>query len=343
MVEAWWLPALVALVAAMVITAVLVAAGTRIGGLAHPGERSLHDRPMPQLGGLGIVVGVALAAWLLAIDAGPAPLLMVAGAAMPVVAVALVDDLIGLRPLIRVLAHLAAAAALVSEGLFLDAVPYPGGIVQLGPLTAMVVTVLIVGWLINLYNFMDGIDGLAGGMGVIGFGALALLGWNGGAPGFAAAATVVAVAAAGFLLWNFPPARIFMGDIGSTFLGFLVGVFTLWGIRAGVFSVWLPLLVFSPFIVDASATLVRRLARRERVWQAHRSHHYQRLVLAGFSHRQVALGEYLVMVACGLSAVAMQDAGGEVQVGVVVAWLLLYSLMGAWVSRTEKTKKDRKL
>jgi UDP-N-acetylmuramyl pentapeptide phosphotransferase/UDP-N-acetylglucosamine-1-phosphate transferase len=194
--------------------------------------------------------------------------------------------------------------------------------------------------MLNLYNFMDGIDGLAGGMAVFGFGALAVLGWIAAAPGFALLSLSIAVASLGFLVFNFPPARIFMGDVGAGTLGFLAGLLTLWGVRAGIFPFWVGVLVFSPFIVDASWTLLRRLATGEKPWQAHRAHAYQRLVQAGWNHRRTTLCEYGLMIICGLSAilVILQENSffGSV---VLLAWVLLYFVLGISVSLRVRAQK----
>jgi UDP-N-acetylmuramyl pentapeptide phosphotransferase/UDP-N-acetylglucosamine-1-phosphate transferase len=199
------------------------------------------------------------------------------------------------------------------------------------------VAVLFVVWMTNLYNFMDGIDGLAGGMTVLGFATLGVLGWLGGDPGYALAAWLVAAAALGFLPVNFPPARLFMGDVGSVPLGFLAAAFALGGVRAGLFALWVPVLVFSPFIVDATVTLARRGLRRERVWQAHRSHHYQRLVLMGWSHRKTSLAGYVIMSGAGMTAILLATwtrADAEVLAG--IAWAVVYAAVALIVSQLER-------
>ena len=94
-----------------------------------------------------------------------------------------------------------------------------------------------------------------------------------------------------------------MGDIGSATLGLLTAAFSLWGIQLGLFEPWFPLLVFSPFVVDATVTLMRRMLNRERIWEAHRSHYYQRLVTLGWGHKKTVLAEYLLMFLVGLSAI----------------------------------------
>jgi UDP-N-acetylmuramyl pentapeptide phosphotransferase/UDP-N-acetylglucosamine-1-phosphate transferase len=165
---------------------------------------------------------------------------------------------------------------------------------------------LAVVWMTNLYNFMDGSDGLAGGMAAIGFGALALAAWLGDAPGLAAFCAAIAAAALAFLRFNFPPAQVFMGDAGSIPLGFMAATLGILGAQQNIWPGLFPLLVFSPFIVDASVTLARRGLRGEKIWQAHRSHYYQRVVLLGASHRQLALAAYALMLAMAALAFALR-------------------------------------
>jgi UDP-N-acetylmuramyl pentapeptide phosphotransferase/UDP-N-acetylglucosamine-1-phosphate transferase len=188
--------------------------------------------------------------------------------------------------------------------------------------------------MINLYNFMDGMDGFAGGMTLIGFSTLA---WLGRADAtFTDVCLIVAAASAGFLIHNFPPAKIFMGDTGSTALGFLTAACTLWGSKANLFPLWIAILVFSPFIVDATVTLLRRLLRGEKVWQAHRSHYYQRLVLLGWGHRKTVLAEYVLMLACAGSAVLAMELPPAGQTWLLVIWVFIYSLLIWGVGRLER-------
>lgn len=278
---------------ALAILAAFAASWLTLGGLLkrrhvlpmdHPNSRSLHATPTPRIGGLGIMAGVTVAGlWL-----GDAALLPVLLAALALAGLSLADDVRGLPVYVRFLAHFAAAAAcLLALGL-------SGWSLLAGTLAVV--------WMTNLFNFMDGADGLAGGMAVIGFGALALAAWLGDAPGLAAFCAALAAAALAFLRFNFPPARLFMGDAGSIPLGFTAATLGILGARQGIWSWAFPLIVFSPFIVDATATLARRAWRGEKVWRAHRSHYYQRVVLLGASHRQLALaawGLMLTMAALG--------------------------------------------
>ena len=253
----------------------------------HPNERSLHATPTPRIGGLGIMVGVFVAAaWL----GGAGVLPLVLGAAA-LAAVSVLDDVRSLPVRVRFLAHfVAAAVCLLALGL--------SG-------WKLAAATLAVVWMTNLYNFMDGSDGLAGGMAAIGFGALALAAWLGDAGGLAMLCASIVAAALAFLRFNFPPARVFMGDAGSIPLGFMAAAL---GINGAMQKVWpwlFPLLVFSPFIVDASVTLARRALRGEKIWQAHRSHYYQRVVLLGASHRWLALAAYALMLAMAALAFAL--------------------------------------
>jgi UDP-N-acetylmuramyl pentapeptide phosphotransferase/UDP-N-acetylglucosamine-1-phosphate transferase len=190
-----------------------------------------------------------------------------------------------------------------------------------------------VAWTINLYNFMDGADGLAGGMTVIGFCAYAVAAALAGDAPFALTSLCVAAATAAFLIFNFPPARIFMGDSGSIPLGFLAAALGLLGWHDGLWPLWFPLVVFAPFVVDASVTLARRALRGERFWQAHRSHYYQRLVLTGWSHRQLALAEYGLMLVSAVAALLALRQPAPVQALIFAALIVAYVLAGLAVDR----------
>jgi UDP-N-acetylmuramyl pentapeptide phosphotransferase/UDP-N-acetylglucosamine-1-phosphate transferase len=250
--------------------------------------------------------------------------------------VSFLDDRQGVPPKWRILVHLLAAVSLPVAGLAPDYFDLPGFALSLPVWLAILLTLLFTIWMINLYNFMDGMDGFAGGMAVIGFSTLA---WLGRADaGFAAVCLIVAAASAGFLIHNFPPAKIFLGDTGSTTLGFLAAACSLWGSKADLFPFWVALLVFSPFIVDATVTLLRRLLRGEKVWEAHRTHYYQRLVLLGWGHRRTVLVEYALMLACAGSAelaIHLPPAG---QATLAAGWLLIYGLLMWGVGRLERRR-----
>jgi UDP-N-acetylmuramyl pentapeptide phosphotransferase/UDP-N-acetylglucosamine-1-phosphate transferase len=198
--------------------------------------------------------------------------------------------------------------------------------------------VLAIVWATNLYNFMDGADGLAGGMGLIGFAAYAWAAAQAGRLELAVLCAAIASGCGGFLLHNAPPARVFLGDCGAIPLGFLAGALGLHGVLAGAWPAWFPALVFSPFIADASFTLALRIARGERFWLAHRSHGYQRLVLAGWSKRRLALCSWALMAAAGASAVLALRSGERERCAILFVWLAAYALLIPAVGRLTRRK-----
>ena len=282
--------------------------------LDRPNERSLHEQPVPRTGGIAILAGAAVS---LAFGVGSLwlPLVLAAGLAV----LSFVDDVRGLHTGMRLATHLAAAGVLAWYLLS-----------PMQPL-ALVLLALGVAWITNLYNFMDGSDGLAGGMALIGFGGYALAAALAGHVPLAALDIALAASAGAFLLLNFPPARIFLGDVGSVPLGFLAAALGLAGWRDDVWPLWFPLLVFAPFIGDATLTLLRRLARGERVWRAHREHYYQRLVRMGAGHRGAALTGYALMVVCALAALYARGAAPAVQAAAVGAAAIVLVAAAVWI------------
>lgn len=242
-------------------------------------------------------------------------------------AVGLVDDYGHVPALIRFATHFLAAGILLLAGLGIAELQLPGGHLFLPHWLALILETGFIVWMINLYNFMDGMDGFAGGMSVIGFAALSLIGLLGGQVDFALVAGVIAAAAAGFLIWNIPPAKIFMGDAGAPVLGYLAAALSLWGVKLALFPLWVSVLIFSPFIVDASYTLLRRLLRREKVWQAHREHIYQQLVQLGWGHKRTVLLAYGLMLGCAVSAGYLLYAPAAVQWLGLAVWLIIYALI----------------
>lgn len=330
----------VALMVAFAITAVCAGwivsrAGSR--WLAdHPNERSLHDRPVSRAGGIAIFAGLVAGLGIVALVEAPVPGggWMLAGALI-VVSVSFADDLRRVSPAIRIVFHVAAAVCVVLAGLSSERIVLPGAALDLGAAAGALFTVLFVAWMVNLYNFMDGMDGFAGGMTAIGFTTLAVLCVRQDAGLLSAAGLVVASASLGFLPFNFPPARIFMGDLGSSLLGYLCAVVALSAERSASVPLWISVLVFSPFIVDASVTLARRTVAGERPWRAHRSHFYQRLVRIGWSHRKTVVREYGLMLACAASAVLALWVPG-VQAAVLGVWVVVYVVLMLGVTSLEK-------
>ena len=269
----------IATLMAMLIAAAGVVGLRRCAGFlpqARPNGRSLHERPVLRVGGLAIWAGFLPVA-LLSPPLSPFATRVWVAAWLAVALVSLIDDWRGVHPVARLAVHVAAASA-AAVAIFGPLLPFA----TVG-LAEVVLATLLIAWSANLFNFMDGNDGLAAVMAICGFTSYALAAGIAGAPAHLYAA--LAAATIPFLAVNLPPARAFMGDVGSVPLGFLAAVFGLAGWHAGVWPGWFPLLVFLPFVADATATLARRALRGERVWEAHRTHYYQRLHQLGAGHR----------------------------------------------------------
>ncbi len=316
--------------------------GSRLHILDHPNERSLHNRPTPRSGGVAVVLAVVIGGMVLPLLTGAGmsrELLWLGPGAMVVAGVSYLDDRRHIPVVYRLIIHVLAAALMIAGGLLLRRFDLPGLALSLPTWLGAAITLLFVVWMVNLYNFMDGMDGFAGGMAVFGFGTFAILGAMAGDALFYSLNLVIAAAVLGFLVFNFPPARIFMGDVGSSTLGFLAAAMALWGVKADIFPFWAAILIFSPFIVDATVTLLRRLWRREKIWQAHKTHCYQRLVQLGWGHRKTVLWEYVLMAACAGSAIWAVRQAATIQWGVIGFWVVMYVLLVVLVCRLETQRR----
>ncbi len=292
----------------------------------HPNERSLHMNPRPRVGGLGVLAGALPIAWL---HASPATITLIV-LALALAVISVLDDVRSLPIEVRLPAHTMAAIIAV----LVLAAPAPGQ--AHWPAAWLMAAIFAIVWMTNLFNFMDGADGLAGGMAILGFGALALASHAAGETALAWIAGAIASACCGFLLHNFPPARVFLGDAGSIPLGFLAGALGVVGIRAAAWPWWFPLLVFSPFIVDATFTVLRRMLRGEAIWRAHREHLYQRVALAGMPRQRLALCAYGLMLAAAGSALVALRQDDVVRCAIIFVWLAIYAMLVTLIARLSR-------
>ena len=288
---------LIAFCATIAATRLVLAELLRRGIFDLPNERSSHVRPTPKGGGIALVT-VCLVGWLYV---GPGPEGAIVHYTLIVLALVLaflswVDDLGELSVVVRLAVQMAAIALMLAIG-------FPAGNLSFWiGLGAMVVIGLGWVWFVNLYNFMDGIDGITGIETLAIGGGVAILAINGMADtGLGLKAVVVAASALGFLVWNWHPARIFLGDVGSVPLGFLCGWMLLSLVQSGAWAaaIILPLYYFA----DSGLTLVRRGLRGAPVWRAHREHAYQRALLGNSGHDRIASAIALANV--GLIALAV--------------------------------------
>lgn len=304
--------------------------------LDRPGDRSLHTVPVSRVGGVALitataagVVGAALTEVTTVEGAVSWTLVAATGV---VFAGSTIEDVWGVSPVARFGLQLASAAMLVT-GIAFTGFRDVAGLPDWLLLTSAAVAIV---WMANLFNFMDGADGLAGAMSVVGFSALATVAALAGAGFVATTAAMAASATLGFLFLNLPPARVFMGDGGSVTLGFLAAALSSVLVLRDDVAAFVPALIFAPFLLDATVTLLTRVWRREKVWQAHRRHWYQRLVLAGWSHRHVLRLYGFLMVAGGAAAIAVQsDRAVEPEIA-VAGVLALHTLIPVMVRSAER-------
>lgn len=326
MTPALALPLFAAVAAAVVLATGLVLPWLRRRQiLDRPNDRSSHSLPTPRGGGLA-VMAVLLPAWGLAapdsLAGGAGPTVIALLCAAGLAAVSWLDDLRGLPPLPRFLAQ-GLAVAVVLALLPGEALVFQGVL----PLALdRLLTALCWLWFINLYNFMDGIDGITGvETASIGGGVAVLAAAGLAAPVLLAPGVVVLAAALGFLVWNWHPAKLFMGDVGSVPLGFLLGLLLITLAVEGQLAAALILPLYH--IADATLTLLRRLRRGEKPWEAHRSHFYQRAVRGGLGHGRVSGA--VAVANLGLIGCAVVAAAGLPWLGLLAAVALVAALLTA--------------
>lgn len=334
------------LLAAVFAASCAMAWGIRLYGLKHlldvPNERSSHTVPVPRGGGMAIVaasIGGCTALWWAGAMPGPLYATLAGGGAL-VAAIGFVDDHTPLPARVRIVGHLAAAVAatwLIGPVERLALGPWT---LQLG-WTAWPLTVVGLVWLLNLYNFMDGIDGLAGAEAVFTCAAGLVLAAAAGlqAPWLA----VIAAASLGFLVFNWPPARLFMGDSGSGWLGFAFGAVALHQQTESPALVWPWLLLLGVFVADATVTLLRRIARGERWYAAHRQHAYQHAARR-YGHARVTrtvLGLNMLLAALSLLAVKMPLAAVALVALGYIGLCVLALRLGAGAPDTPVTHPNR--
>ncbi len=322
-----------------IFTLILTNPHSPLSIIDHPNERSLHSIPTPRTGGIAIMLSILISGALAYRDyiteRFPYEIIL---AALFIAVISYLDDRFIIKPQYRLAVHIFAAILIVGSGMVPDSLIFPGGEIVWPLWMAVAFTVLLIVWMINLYNFMDGMDGFAGGMAVFGFGAFSVAGITWDHIPFAFVNLIIVVSTLGFLFFNFPPAKIFLGDVGSTLFGMLSAYMALWASQQGIMALWLAGLIFSPFLVDATVTLIRRALNGDRVWQPHKTHYYQRLVQMGWSHRRTVLWEYALMAGCGISALAILNAQEWIQLYVLAGWCILYTALMLFIGSVERRR-----
>ncbi|KQN47105.1 glycosyl transferase [Pseudomonas sp. Leaf48] len=326
MIYLWLIPAVA--IVSLILTAVLRRYALARRVVDVPNARSSHLVPIPTGGGVAIVIAFLLALPFLAwAKLATMPLLIAIGGAGGLVAVVgFIDDHGHVAARWRLLGHFFAAA----WALFYLGGPPPillfGWTLNLGWLGCVLATVYLV-WMLNLYNFMDGIDGLACIEAISACLGACLLYWLNGFESQIWVPGLLAMAVVGFFFWNFPPARIFMGDAGSGFIGMVLGVVSIQAAWIAPQLLWAWLILLGVFIVDATFTLIRRLVRGDKVYEAHRSHAYQFASRRYRKHLPVTLVVGAINIGWLLPiAVCVTSFGVDGVLGLIIAYLPLVIL-----------------
>lgn len=316
----------------------------RIGRMDIPNERSSHSQPTPRIGGVPMVTAVTLtfggwAHFVAAEGLLGKELLITLLFALSMFTLGFVDDIWNLSPLNRFFVQCMSAL------LALWALEPQFPVNPLGrwespwPVLFPVATVWVI-WMLNLFNFMDGIDGLAGGESAAASAFFFLVFAYYGETGWAAANLVVASAAMGFLIYNWPPARVFMGDGGSAFLGAFYGMQSIAACLTTSIPLPVLLLPFTNFILDTTVTLIRRIYKRERWYRPHRTHYYQRMTNFGMSHAKVTGWELSTVALSCIAATLYLHLGFEGRIAVVLSIIGVFIIGMFKVDRMEKVPES---
>jgi Fuc2NAc and GlcNAc transferase len=318
----------VALVGAMLVTGFVLWLMRRWQRLVAPSERGAHSVPMPTAGGLGIIVGFLMGHAVMGFDLSIYWL-----GAVALILVAAADDLVRPLKVWEKTLLLVVATSIFLMGIIPD---YDGwfGLVDVeSGIWLWPLGICWFFWVCNVFNFMDGIDGISSTQ------ALLVAGWmaiylESFDVELAGRAWLLGAASGGFLFFNFPPARIFMGDVGSIFIGFVVAALVVLGMQVGV-PIWYAIFLLGYYLFDTSYALVRRLLNGENLLLAHNKHLYQRLVRIGWSHGLVDLWAGTLTLLNGLGIFCIAHELYEIGIGILIASLLILLYTAFWVERKD--------
>lgn len=317
-----------AFAAAYICVPLAKALAFRVGAIDQPDARKVHSRPMPRLGGAAIVAAFTLAVLLL-VDLRP-PYTGILLGGLLVFAVGALDDVLGLSPRVKLAGQLAAAAAAVAGGVNVSFISNPfDGIFYLGKLGVPLTMLWLVG-ITNAVNLIDGLDGLAAGVSGIAALTMGIIALDQGQAAVACLAFILAGAVAGFLPFNFHPARIFMGDAGALFLGFTLACLAVVGLAksAALISLFIPIVILGIPVMDTLCAIVRRVNKKAPIFRPDRDHLHHRLLALGYSHRGSVLVIYGVSVFFGAVAIVLTRVSSP-QATLILSLLLLLIVLGA--------------
>lgn len=337
----------IALIMAFLITNLMTPISKKIaekvGAVAEPKDIGVHTKTMPLAGGLAIVVGFLVTASLIAPGMDGFNLIefygLVVGSLL-ITSLGFLDDIYQLSPKIRIFFQVLAALIIVMSGVSIHVISWPWaqyGVINLGTWGKILSVLWIVG-LTNAVNLIDGLDGLATGISIIASISIMVISFIFGSPVVVVMAAILAGACLGFLPYNFNPAKIFMGDTGSTFLGFVLAVISIQGLTKSytVVTLVVAIIIFGLPIFDTAFAIIRRLAKRQSIAQGDRGHLHHRLVDKGISHKKVVLTMYIISGGFGVAGIlfALKDF--------VLAAVIVGIILIVWVGDIIYTSKKKK-
>lgn len=295
----------------LAFTPVIKGFAFRIGAIDEPNGRKVHTMPVPRLGGVGIFLGF-VSVLLLTQPIGRQETGLLLGCTIIVLA-GIYDDIRGLKPRTKLAAQIVAAVVVAYFGTRVEVITHPFGGVYYLEQWAIPVTVMWIIGVTNAINLIDGLDGLAAGTAVIAAVTMATVAGFEGRTLVAGFALILAASVLGFLPYNFSPAKIFMGDSGSMFLGFTLATLAIQGLTKGAtfISVFIPVIILGIPIFDTLFAIVRRYKNHRPIFEADKGHLHHRLLNLGLSHRQTVLAIYSVNVFLGLSAIILNILSTE--------------------------------
>lgn len=312
----------------LLITPLVRVVALRVGAIDMPNGRKVHTQPIPRLGGVAIFIGFAGAMLLTQpISRQTAGLLI--GATI-IVIVGVLDDIYDLNPRVKLAGQIVAAVVVCMFGIRVEAITHPfGGVFNLGWLSIPATVLWIIG-VTNAINLIDGLDGLAAGTAVIAAVTMAVVAGMEGRVLIAGFALILAAAVFGFLPYNFSPAKIFMGDSGSMFLGFTLSTLAVQGLTKGAtfISIFIPVIILGIPIFDTLFAIVRRYKNNRPIFEADKGHLHHRLLNLGLSHRQTVVSIYLLDIFLGISAITINAVGTEHTIVVLIAMASVILFVG---------------
>jgi UDP-GlcNAc:undecaprenyl-phosphate GlcNAc-1-phosphate transferase len=331
-------------VMALIVTRLMI----RIGITDVPSRRSSHKAPTPKSGGIGVIVGFFAAMTLFYLTGklghiAPNKLILLSIGAMITIFISLYDDIKRLSSSQKLFVQIITALFVVSTGLTLNLLPLPIiGVLDLGPLGSILAVFWII-FFINVFNFMDGLNGLASGVSLVASIFCSIIGICLEEKALFYISMSLAFSTLGFFLFNFPKAKIFMGDVGSQFMGLIWAILLLIPSQEShtshmTLSIYTVPLLFFSFIYDVTTTVIRRIWRREPFWLAHRTHLFQLLNRLGYSHTQVTCLHLIMAVIQGVGAICMQYIDPLYQILLFIPYLLLMAGYHYWTVRAVRYK-----